>query len=74
LKDELWNDNYHRTFANQAITQDVSNIFNASCLPMFTLTPAKDAFRCGKTMFLKNKMSPGLKMTKELITALVLSS
>jgi hypothetical protein len=33
MKDELWNDNWHCTFANQARAQDVSDVLNASYLP-----------------------------------------
>jgi hypothetical protein len=33
LKDELWNDNWHRSFANQARAQDLSDILNAAHVP-----------------------------------------
>jgi hypothetical protein len=33
LKDELWNDNWHRYFANQARAQDLSDVLNAAYVP-----------------------------------------
>jgi hypothetical protein len=30
LKDELWNDNWHPCFANQAVAQDLSDVLNAT--------------------------------------------
>jgi hypothetical protein len=33
LKDELWNDNWHRSFANQARAQDLSDVLNAAYFP-----------------------------------------
>ena len=33
LKDELWNDNWHRSFANQARAQDLSDVLNAAYIP-----------------------------------------
>jgi hypothetical protein len=33
LKDELWNDNWHRSFANQARTQDFSEVLDPAYLP-----------------------------------------
>jgi hypothetical protein len=34
LKDELWNDNCHRSFADKARAQDVSDALNAAYLPI----------------------------------------
>jgi hypothetical protein len=33
LKDKLWNDNWHRSFANQARAQDLSDVLNAAYVP-----------------------------------------
>jgi hypothetical protein len=33
LEDELWNDNWHRSFTNQARAQDVSDVINEAYLP-----------------------------------------
>jgi hypothetical protein len=33
LKDELWNDNWHRSFANQARAQDVDEVLDENYLP-----------------------------------------
>jgi hypothetical protein len=38
LKDELWNDNWHHYFANQARAQDLSDVLNAVYVPT---TPAE---------------------------------
>jgi hypothetical protein len=34
LKDELWNDNWHRSFANQARSQDFSDGLDPTYLPI----------------------------------------
>jgi hypothetical protein len=33
LKDKLWNDNWHHSFANQARAQDLSDVLNAAYVP-----------------------------------------
>jgi hypothetical protein len=49
LKDELWNDNWHRYFANQARAQDVSAVLDPACLPT---TPAEVALFQEKKKYL----------------------
>jgi hypothetical protein len=44
FKDELFNDQWHHTFANQARAQYVTDVLNASGVSTFTYTAAKDAF------------------------------
>jgi hypothetical protein len=43
LKDELWNDNWHRSFANQARAQDLSDVLNAAYVP--TTSAEYDSFQ-----------------------------
>jgi hypothetical protein len=43
LKDELWNDNWHRSFANQARAQDLSDVLNAAHVP--TTSVESDLFQ-----------------------------
>jgi hypothetical protein len=42
LKDELWNDNWHRSFANQARMQDVHDVLDEKYVPV--TTAEKDLF------------------------------
>jgi hypothetical protein len=43
LKDELWNDNWHRSFANQARAQDLSDVLSAAYVP--TTSAENDLFQ-----------------------------
>jgi hypothetical protein len=43
LKDELWNDNWHCSFANQARAQDLSDVLNAAYVP--TTSADNDLFQ-----------------------------
>jgi hypothetical protein len=43
LKDELWNDNWHRSFANQARAQDVHDVLGDKYA--LTTTSEKDLFQ-----------------------------
>jgi hypothetical protein len=43
LKDELWHDNWHRSFANQARVQDLSDVLNAAYVP--TTSAENDLFQ-----------------------------
>jgi hypothetical protein len=43
LKDELFNDNWHRSFANQARVQDLSDVLNAAYVP--TTSVENDLFQ-----------------------------
>ena len=55
LKDELLNDQWHHTFANQARAQDVGDDLNTSDVSKFTLTQAKDAFTYVLENVIENK-------------------
>jgi hypothetical protein len=43
LQDELWNDNWHHYFANQARAQDLSDVLNAAYVP--TTSAEQDLFQ-----------------------------
>jgi hypothetical protein len=49
LKDELWNDNWHHTFANQARAQDVHDVLDEKYVPS---TPAENDLFQEKQKFL----------------------
>jgi hypothetical protein len=49
LKDELYNDSWHRSFANQARAQDVSDVLDAAYLPV---TPVETELFQEKQKFL----------------------
>jgi hypothetical protein len=61
LKDELWNENWHRSFATQGGAQDVSHVLNAAYLP--TTPTATDLFQ-EKQKYLYAILEPKVETAK----------
>jgi hypothetical protein len=65
LKDELWNDNWHRSFANQARAQDLSDVLNAAYIPTFASNKSSFKSWVIKTVVFHHQVRISMKLIQK---------